>query len=224
MDGQRKDATHSTIWLMPRPLLMNYAKLCPRQRSHMFIMKAAGVLEIPRVVPNELHVTGRRDTQHSAMEGWGRKKYNLLSCNRMHSSGNLDWGLTGLGFHCFSRDQRLCQSSMHTAGCLESHAAPNSSRDWSKRNFTNRTRENCTAPLQPADCFPSVFLSRLKNAPILTKNSWALYKNTKDISGCKVLLSHVRNQCFMNPSIHLNIPYCCFSAGDHVQTLTPAAI
>lgn len=47
MDGQRKDATHSTIWLMPLPLLMNYAKLCPRERSHMFIMKAAGVLGVP---------------------------------------------------------------------------------------------------------------------------------------------------------------------------------
>lgn len=69
MDGQRKDATHSTIWLMPHPLLMNYAKLCPRERSHMFIMKAAGVLEIPWVVPNELHVTGRCDTQHGAMMG-----------------------------------------------------------------------------------------------------------------------------------------------------------
>lgn len=47
MDGQRKDATHSTIWLMPCPLLMNYAKLCPGDRSHMFIMKAAGVLDVP---------------------------------------------------------------------------------------------------------------------------------------------------------------------------------
>lgn len=63
MDGRRKDATHSTIWLMPRPLLMNYAKLCPRERSHMFIMKAAGVLDVPRVAPNELRVTGQHDTQ-----------------------------------------------------------------------------------------------------------------------------------------------------------------
>lgn len=63
MDGRRKDATHSTIWLMPRPLLMNYAKLCPRERSHMFIMKAAGVLDVPRVTPNELRVTGQHDTQ-----------------------------------------------------------------------------------------------------------------------------------------------------------------
>lgn len=47
MDGQRKDATHSTIWLMPCPLLMNYTKLCPGDRSHMFIMKAAGVLDVP---------------------------------------------------------------------------------------------------------------------------------------------------------------------------------
>lgn len=74
MDGQRKDATHSTIWLMLRPLLMNYAKLCPRERSHMFIMKAAGVLEIPWVSPNELHVTRRRDTQHGATKGGDKKK------------------------------------------------------------------------------------------------------------------------------------------------------
>lgn len=94
MDGQRKDATHSTIWLMPRPLLMNYAKLCPREWSHMFIMKAAGVLEIPWVAPNELHVTGRRDTQHGAMEeGGGKKKKDTTYSrfNRMHSSGNLEF-------------------------------------------------------------------------------------------------------------------------------------
>lgn len=68
MDGQRKDATHSTIWLMPRPLLMNYVKLCPREWSHMFIMKAAGVLGVPWVAPNELHVTGRCDTKHGNMK------------------------------------------------------------------------------------------------------------------------------------------------------------
>lgn len=82
MDGQRKDATHSTIWLMPRPRLMNYAKLCPRERSHMFIMKAAGVLEIPWVAPNELHVTGWCDTQHGAMKG-GKKTQpsrDLIGC------------------------------------------------------------------------------------------------------------------------------------------------
>lgn len=40
----------------------------------MFIMKAAGVLEIPRVAPNEPHVTGRRDTRHGAVKEGGVKK------------------------------------------------------------------------------------------------------------------------------------------------------
>lgn len=206
MDGQRKDATHSTIWLMPRPLLMNYAKLCPRERSHMFIMKTAGVLEIPRVMPNELHVTGRRDTQHSAMEGGGEKKYNLLSCNRMHSSGNLDWGLTGLGFHCFSRDQRLCQSSMHTAGCLESHAAPNSSRDRSKIKGISLTGQEKTVQrlYNVLSVFILFFFSGSKRHLFLTKNSWALYKNTKDFSGCKVksASAFTRTQSMFHESIY----------------------
>lgn len=109
MDGQRKDATHSTIWLMPRPLLMNYAKLCPGERSHMLIMKAAGVLEIPWVAPNEPRVTGRRDTQHGAMNLKKEKKIDTTfsSFNGMHSSGNLDWGLTGAVFYCFRHDGLL---------------------------------------------------------------------------------------------------------------------
>lgn len=102
MDGQRKDATHSTIWLMPRPLLMNYAKLCPRERSHMFIMKAAGVLDIPWVAPNELRVTGQHDTQYHTAKG--RKNTHTHTRTtfsgfiRMCSSGNFDWVIKALVF------------------------------------------------------------------------------------------------------------------------------
>lgn len=105
MDGQRKDATHSTIWLMPRPLLMNYAKLCPRERSHMFIMKAAGVLDIPWVAPNELRVTGQHDTQYHAAKG--RKTHThtkpslvLLECVHLGT-------LTELWRHWFSVAQTI---------------------------------------------------------------------------------------------------------------------
>lgn len=108
MDGQRRDATHSTIWLMPRPRLMNYAKLCPRERSHMFIMKAAGVLEIPWVAPNELHVTGWCDTQHGAMKGGGGKTQpspDLIGC--IHQAT-----LTGLWQGSFSFVSTMIHSSV----------------------------------------------------------------------------------------------------------------
>lgn len=130
MDGQRKDATHSTIWLMPRPLLMNYAKLCPRERSHMFIMKAAGVLKIPWVAPNELHVTGRRDTQHGAVKGGGRKKKKtqpspeLIGCIHQATLGEF-WrcwfSVVSTMIDCSVRAEYVC------LGCLVSHAVSQSS-------------------------------------------------------------------------------------------------
>lgn len=114
MDGQRKDATHSTIWLMPRPLLMNYAKLCPREWSHMFIMKAAGVLEIPWVAPNELHVTGRRDTQHGAMEGGGgRKKKTQPTLDLIGCIHQATWSSDGV----FSLSLRLTVLSERRSRC-----------------------------------------------------------------------------------------------------------
>lgn len=79
MDDQRRDATHSTIWLMPCPLLMNYTKLCPGDRSHMFIMKAAGVLDVPWVAPNKLHVTGQRgDSQQGGTQAEKTHTHVLL--------------------------------------------------------------------------------------------------------------------------------------------------
>lgn len=47
--------------------------------------------------------------------GGERKNTTFSRLNRMHSSGNLDWVLTGLVFYCFSNDQLLCQSWRHTA-------------------------------------------------------------------------------------------------------------
>ena len=113
---------------------MNYAKLCPGERSHMFIMKAAGVLEIPRVAPNELHVTGRRDTQHDATAAGGEKKNTTFPrCNGMHSSGNLDWVLTGLVFYCSTR--KFCHSRTQTVW-LAPCAASGASGETALTDFT----------------------------------------------------------------------------------------
>lgn len=65
----------------------------------MFIMKAAGVLDIPWVAPNELHVTGQCDTQHGVMKGETHTHtHTTSSFITMHSSDNLDFGSEGVGF------------------------------------------------------------------------------------------------------------------------------